>query len=229
MGHLKGSLAVVSNVYYIITSCLFLSVCSQGNTWAYDSPDTWNALCKVGVNQSPVHIDSAQAYYDPTLAMMVIFNLDSSINGTFVNMGKQGFKWAVDDWVDLKTVPKIVGRGGGFPTPLNQSVLNNNFNLHYILFHWGDTDCQGSEHIIDYHPSPLEMQAYFSNSRYTDGLASSYADGWVAISILFSIQPMDNLAFNPMLDAIGQATNPGTSGISNVTFLFLQLTSFICF
>ena len=58
-----------------------------------------------------------------------------------------------------------------------------------IRFHWGLSDTQGSEHSIDNHFAPLEMQIYMYSERFRDLRQASGHDGGVAVqSFLFEVR-----------------------------------------
>lgn len=68
----------------------------------------------------------------------------------------------------LKFSVKVTGvwSGGALPN-VTKGPLNDTYNFHSMIFHWGPSNDEGSEHTLDYVKFPMELQMVHVKKCYT--------------------------------------------------------------
>ncbi|KAA0199057.1 carbonic anhydrase alpha, 4-like [Hyalella azteca] len=123
-------------------------------------------MCRDGRRQSPINVDPRTLLFDPNLSPFT---------------------------VDKTSVRLVTPRGGseGSNPLANMSggPLSYTYSLTHTRLHFGDTDQQGSEHLLDGRPFPAELQIYGYNSQLYQNFseASSKVYGVAAIAIFLQI------------------------------------------
>ncbi|KAM4705400.1 carbonic anhydrase 1-like [Rhinophrynus dorsalis] len=134
-------------------------------------------------HQSPINIHTRKVKYDPSLKPLNI-SYDPKTVKRIVNVG-HCFNVEYEDECD-KSV-------------LSEGPLTGHYRLCQFHFHWGSSDKDGSEHIIDGHIYPAELHiVHWNSQRYPN-----FAD---------AVQHPDGLAVLGVFLKIGEA-NPGLQNI----------------
>uniref|UniRef100_A0A8D0HBY3 Carbonic anhydrase n=1 Tax=Sphenodon punctatus TaxID=8508 RepID=A0A8D0HBY3_SPHPU len=145
--------------------------------WGYSKdigPDTWhkNYPFAKGDNQSPVELNTDAIHQDPIL-LPWFTSYDPGASKTLLNNGKT-CKVVFDDTFD-----RSVLRGGPLP---------GIYRLRQLHFHWGSTDNQGSEHIVDgaRYAAELHLVHWYSKySNYAEALRQN--DGVTVVAVFLEV------------------------------------------
>ncbi|KAF3424697.1 hypothetical protein E2986_13587 [Frieseomelitta varia] len=171
--------------------------------WTYDGPGFWGLinpdwwLCHKGRRQSPVNLEPSRLLFDPNLQPLHVDK--HRVGGVLANTG-HSVVFAVDN--DTR-----------HPVNISGGPLSYRYQFHEIHLHFGLDDRTGSEHTVDGHAFPAELQIFGFNSQlynnFTDALQR--AQGIVAVSLLLQVGDLSNpelRIFTEQLDKIkygGQA------------------------
>ncbi|XP_076240964.1 carbonic anhydrase 1 [Calliopsis andreniformis] len=155
-----------------------------------NGPHAWKVLYPAsnGSNQSPINITSRLA---------VVVQLSEPLRWTGYNKGPLSMTIANNGnnvivntmWSNL-TRPYI--KGGS---------LNGVYDLCSMVFHWGQSNEEGSEHTLDYVRYPMELQVFHIKRSFNspqDAISAKANDGMLILSFFFQITNADN----PYLDHI---------------------------
>ncbi|KAG9478694.1 hypothetical protein GDO78_012382 [Eleutherodactylus coqui] len=146
---------------------------SRRHDWGYGAvygPDTWADYfpCAKGQNQSPIELHTRYIKHDASLRPWTV-SYRSASSMTIANDGN--------------TV-KVMFDGSSGNFLLKDGPLIGSYRLRQLQFHWGSSDDQGSEHVIDGLRYSGEMQFIHWNSKYDNVTeAKIHPDGVVIISV----------------------------------------------
>ena len=120
----------------------FSGLYGLSHAWDYTSLGTdWPddiAACE-GSNQSPINIVKAEAISAaPTRSLR---KACASVTGKFVNEDGNILKFELPNEKALVS-PSESLTGGPFD--------DTKYYFHHFVIHWGDADCEGSEHTVDF-------------------------------------------------------------------------------
>ncbi|KAJ0023404.1 hypothetical protein NQD34_003303, partial [Periophthalmus magnuspinnatus] len=140
-------------------------------------------------NQSPINIVDQEAkvsieYQELTLEG---FSAESSNKTSMKNTGKTVAIMLKDDYFV---------RGAGLP---------GRFKAEKVEFHWGPSNgSEGSEHSINGHRFPVEMQIYMYNSDDFDSLTAALREKRIiaAMAVFFQVGAKDNPAVEPIIHGL---------------------------
>ncbi|XP_072743312.1 carbonic anhydrase 1 [Anoplolepis gracilipes] len=155
-----------------------------------NGPHTWKDLYpgSIGNNQSPINITTrfAVVVQPPEPLRWSNYNMEP-LSMTIANNGHtvifQG-SWASNARPQLQGGP-----------------LTDLYDFSHVLFHWGPSNEEGSEHTLDYVRYPMELQIVHRKrgiKSTLDAIALGAKDGIAIVSFFLQI----NYADNPYLDHI---------------------------
>ncbi|KAM3928926.1 carbonic anhydrase 13-like [Leptodactylus fuscus] len=124
-------------------------------------------------HQSPINIYTKQVRYDASLKPLYIY-YDPKSSRRLVNMG-HCFNVEFEDTSDRSVI--------------TNGPLTGYYRLRQFHFHWGSSDKDGSEHVIDGHEYPAEMHiVHWNAQRYPSfDEAVKHPDGLAVIGVLLKI------------------------------------------
>ncbi|XP_073997738.1 carbonic anhydrase-related protein B isoform X3 [Rhodnius prolixus] len=178
------SLKLVLQAALILSGVLGLS---WESWWTYDGisgPAFWGlinpewSMCTKGRRQSPVNLEPNKLLFDPNLRVL---HMDKHrVNGVLTNTG-HSVLFRVDN-----TTRQHVNFTGG--------PLSYKYQLHHIHIHYGLDDGMGSEHTINGHTFPAEIQIFGFNSQLYSNFSEAIhrSQGIVAISVLLQLGDLSN-------------------------------------
>ncbi|CAH1772387.1 unnamed protein product [Owenia fusiformis] len=184
---------------------------SQG--WNYGSlgPVTWaDNFPQCGeANQSPVNIDIGAAEYDSSLNAFGFRNFDKKANNELENTGT--------------TARMLLGENKG--VFLYNGGLDGRYITEGFHFRWG------SDHTINGRQFPLELHigsysAKFGTFMEAIGASATEPDSVMAMAVLFEISPNDNVALEPIVNALGQIQTAGSKAKITGSLRFEDLLPF---
>nr|DBA24161.1 TPA: hypothetical protein GDO54_011858 [Pyxicephalus adspersus] len=123
--------------------------------------------------QSPINIQTRKTKYDSSLKPLYI-NYDPKTSQRLVNVG-HCFNVEFDDSSDRSV--------------LSEGPLASYYRLRQCHFHWGTSDRNGSEHVIDGKTYPAELHIVHWNSKMypSFGEATKHSDGLAVLGVLLKI------------------------------------------
>ncbi|XP_037630135.1 receptor-type tyrosine-protein phosphatase gamma-like isoform X3 [Sebastes umbrosus] len=163
--------------------------------WAYSGiygPDEgWSSAypaCRER-NQSPVNIVDQDTKVSTEYQELTLegFDSESSNKTSMKNTGKTVAIMLKDDYFV---------RGAGLP---------GRFKAEKVEFHWGPNNgSEGSEHSINGHRYPVEMQIYMYNSDDFDSLSAALREkrSIAAMAVFFQVGGKDNPAVDPIIHGL---------------------------
>ncbi|XP_033333149.1 carbonic anhydrase-related protein B isoform X1 [Megalopta genalis] len=168
--------------------------------WTYDGisgPGFWGlinpewCLCNKGKRQSPVNLEPSKLLFDPNLRPLQIDK--HRVGGVLENTGHR-VAFAVDN--DTR-----------HPVNISGGPLSYRYQFHEIHLHFGLDDRTGSEHTVDGHAFPAELQIFGFNSQLYNSFSDALhrAQGIVAVSLLLQVGDLSNpelRIFTEQLDKI---------------------------
>jgi len=182
----------------------------MSNHWGYDGeegPEHWHKMfpCAAGKHQTPIDIQSDQAVFDPKLAQVPLtFTYDRNC---FKNVENTGHGLNVTGLSDASSSVQ-----GG--------PLSHEHKFLQFHFHWGTTDNEGSEHLVDGKHFPTELHIVNWNSQlYSspgEAVQSNKHDGLIVLGILFKIGRHNN-ELQKIVDHLGEITLKGQKASLNET------------
>ncbi|KAL2714787.1 carbonic anhydrase 3-like [Vespula squamosa] len=165
---------------------------------AHNGPHTWKTFYpeSTGYNQSPINITT-------TIAI-----------GEYDNI----------EWVGHNTVPcsmimandgnSVCGTWCGCAHPfIKGGPLTDIYNFHSMMFHWGPSDNEGSEHTINHVRYAMELQFIHVKRGFFSPLQAvllGAKDGVVIVSSFFNIMPVDNPYLDCIVTNLRYVTQPGS-------------------
>ncbi|KAK9303675.1 hypothetical protein QLX08_004682 [Tetragonisca angustula] len=167
-----------------------------------NGPHMWKLLYpdSNGSNQSPINITTQLAVvvqpskplrwngYDKRPLSMIIAN-----NGNNVTLNTT--------WGNLNR-PYIEG-----------GCLTSIYDLYSMVFHWGQSNDEGSEHTLDYIRYPMELQVWHIKRGFNtllDAIAAKESDGILIVSFFFQITNADNSYLDHVITNLWRIVKPGT-------------------
>lgn len=189
----------------LVFGTLFL--CNQANAddFGYDGahgPQHWGDSYKtcLGKYQSPIDIEDKDvriASY-PTLQFS---NVQDPHPAYMSNNGHTVMIRSVDS--DPTNVPMVHG-----------GPLNDTYVFQQLHFHWGKSDDEGSEDLINSHSFSMELHAVFWKKSYeSSDEALKHPDGLTVLAFLYQATNETNPNFEPIVSQIPEIATVG----SNVT------------
>ncbi|XP_044150793.1 carbonic anhydrase 3-like [Bufo gargarizans] len=157
--------------------------------WGYgtvNGPDTWADYfpSAKGQNQSPIELHTRYIRHDASLKPWTASYRPSS-SLTILNDG---------------TTIRVMFDGSSV---LKDGPLNGTYRLLQLQFHWGSSDDQGSEHVIDGLRYAGEIQFVHWNSKYDNITeAKKHPDGVAIIAVFLKIGKAKQ-HLNAIVEAIG--------------------------
>ncbi|XP_047358161.1 carbonic anhydrase-related protein 10-like isoform X1 [Vespa velutina] len=157
--------------------------------WGLINPDWW--LCNKGRRQSPVNLEPSRLLFDPNLQPL---HLDKhKVGGVLANTGH--------------SVVFAVENDTRHPVNISGGPLSYRYQFHEIHLHFGLEEHIGSEHTIDGHAFPAELQIFGFNSQLYNNFSDALhrAQGIVAVSLLLQVGDLSNpqlRTFTQQLDQI---------------------------
>ncbi|XP_077349092.1 carbonic anhydrase 13-like [Lithobates pipiens] len=133
--------------------------------------------------QSPIDIQTKRAKYDSSLKPLFI-QYNPNTSKRIINVG-HSFNVEFDDSSDRSV--------------LSEGPLTSHYRLRQFHFHWGASDRDGSEHVIDGQTYAAELHiVHWNSQRYLSfEEATKHSDGLAVIGVLLKIgEP------NPVLQSI---------------------------
>lgn len=184
--------------------------------WTYDGisgPGYWGVinpawtLCNRGRHQSPINIDPGQLVRDLSLDEAPKFTVDKRpISGSLYNTG-QALVFRVD--------PE---RATQMPVNITGGPLSYRYQFEQMFFHWsGDSDSSaegGSEHQINNHSFPGEIQLYGFNAHLFSNLSEAvlHPHGAVGVAIMLQVSNRDsNRGIKPLTAQLKKVIYRGQS------------------
>jgi len=160
---------------------------SGPNFWGLMNPE-WD-MCSRGKAQSPVNIDPGSIVYDPTLTQL---HTDKYIIP--IKMENTG-----------QTLLMTVSNTDHPPINITGGPLQYTYRFTEIFLHWGSRDKAGSEHSINHHSFPAELQIFGYNSDLYPNIsvARKSVRGLVAISLMIQVQDDHRNDHNHMHSGLG--------------------------
>ncbi|KAL7062180.1 hypothetical protein AAHC03_01289 [Spirometra sp. Aus1] len=142
-------------------------------TFMMYADDIWPA-CFRGKQQSPINIKAKDLIYDHTLKTLDIEGISSELTFNVTNAGQN-----VNILLDPASMP-VYFKGG---------PLSYQYRVHGALIKFGSSSQVGSEHQIDNHAFPGEVQMYaFNSDLYSNfSVAVSRPNGVAAISFFLKV------------------------------------------
>ncbi|XP_012288830.1 carbonic anhydrase 1 [Orussus abietinus] len=156
----------------------------------HNGPHTWKMLYPLsrGSNQSPINI---------TTRLATVVQPCESLKWNGYNARSSSMKMINDGNSVI-----ICGSWPEDSKPcLEDGPFHHVYDFHSMIFHWGPSDDEGSEHTLDFVRYPMEMQMVHVKRGFkspTDAIVLGAKDGMVIVSCFFQIGNGDN----PYLDHI---------------------------
>ncbi|XP_068956308.1 carbonic anhydrase 2-like [Petaurus breviceps papuanus] len=171
--------------------------------WGYEpglnGPECWYKAFPIahGKRQSPVEIEYSKTQYDGSLKPLK-FSYDPSTAKRIVNNG-HSFNVEFDDSTD-----KSVLSGG---------PLIGNYRLIQFHFHWGSSESQGSEHILDGKQYTAELHLVHWNTKYESFKVAVTKDDGLAVIGVFLQMGTAKPALQKVIDAMNKIQTKGEESV----------------
>ncbi|XP_027702817.1 carbonic anhydrase 2-like [Vombatus ursinus] len=167
--------------------------------WGYEpglnGPDSWYKAFPIalGKRQSPVEIEYSKTQYDDALKHLE-FSYDPSTAKRIVNNG-HSFNVEFDDSAD-KSV-------------LNGGPLMGNYRLVQFHFHWGSSESQGSEHVLDGKKYAAELHLVHWNTKYESFKVAVTKDDGLAVVGIFLEMGTAHPGLQKVVDVLSKIQTKG--------------------
>nr|CAD7438193.1 unnamed protein product [Timema bartmani] len=145
-----------------------------------DGPHTWRNKYpeSLGQSQSPVNIVSHQAVIiHPSTDLVWHRHRSQPMSMTLMNDGHTAL-------LHVTYLPEQRPQISG-------GSLNASYELFSLMFHWGPSDDEGSEHTIDSHRFPLELQMIYHKTGFSqplDAVVVGDKTGILIVAYLFEVK-----------------------------------------
>ncbi|XP_076651585.1 carbonic anhydrase 2 isoform X2 [Halictus rubicundus] len=189
----------------LVFGTLFLCNYANGDDFGYDGdhgPQHWGDSYKtcLGKYQSPIDIedkDVRTTSYPP----LKFFNVQDPHPAYMSNNGHTVMIRSTDQ--DPVNVPMVQG-----------GPLNDTYVFQQLHFHWGKSDDEGSEDLINNHSFSMELHAVFWKKSYeSSDEALKHPDGLTVLAFLYQATNESNPNFDTIVSQISEIATVG----SNVT------------
>ncbi|XP_015524303.1 carbonic anhydrase 3 [Neodiprion pinetum] len=90
--------------------------------------------------------------------------------------------------------------------------LNGCYDFYSMMFHWGPSDVEGSEHTLDYVRYPMELQMIHVKRGFNsplDAIVLGAKDGVMIISFFFQITNVENPYLDHIVTNLWRVSQPG--------------------
>lgn len=166
-------------------------------TFMMYAEDIWPA-CFRGKQQSPISIKVKDLIYDHTLKTLDIEGISSELTFNVTNAGQN-----VNILLDPASMP-VYFKGG---------PLSYQYRVHGALIKFGSSSQLGSEHQIDDHAFPGEIQLYaFNADLYSNfSVAVSRPNGVAAVSFFLKIGTESSPDLSALISTISEVKLKGES------------------
>jgi len=171
-----------------------------GHSWGYlkaNGPHTWTEVAPAakGLHQSPVNINTAEVEYDTQLeAKPLVIQYDPAKSKSILNNG-HSLQILIDGEGSLLT-------GGPYP---------HKYRAEQFHFHWGGTNTQGAEHLINNKQYSAELHIVHWNTE----LYSSFADaaksstGLAVLGVFLQVGDVEHKELNKLLTLLPSVQHAG--------------------
>ncbi|XP_073406488.1 carbonic anhydrase 3-like [Dendrobates tinctorius] len=161
---------------------------SRRHDWSYgnfNGPDTWADYfpCAKGQSQSPIELHTRYIKHDVSLRPWT-FSYRAASSMTIANDG---------------TTIRVMFDGSSV---IKDGPLTGSYRLRQLQFHWGSTDDQGSEHVIDGLKYAGELQFVHWNAKYDNVTEAKKNPDGVAIIAVFLKVGKVNQQLKAILEAL---------------------------
>jgi len=157
-------------------------LCNWNDWWTYDGisgPAYWGlinpawTMCNKGRRQSPININPASLTYDSSLSNLSIDK--HMVSGKITNTG-QTLVFKVEE--------------GQVPVNITGGPLAYKYQFQQMFFHWGSNGGPGSEHTVNHHSFPAELQLYGFNSQLYSNLseAQEFPGGVIGVAVMVQVK-----------------------------------------
>jgi len=184
-----------------------IPVCyGASGTYTYEKQSTWSGSCQSGTEQSPIDLNTNQAKVKDFPKISIHVNATMPMGVITVDNTGHSVTFKSDH---LKT---ILIAGGG---------LKGDYKVAQFHFHWGKTDAEGSEHLLDGKASPLEMHAVTMKTRFDSlkqALESDDRDALAVFGVFYQINDAGSDAMNEIGETLTVAKGQKASKDLNVKF-----------
>ena len=166
-------------------------------------------MCEIGKRQSPIAIDSDNAFIDASLGPLQFLHYEKLRHGLFTNNG-HSVVFTLDNQENFDGKSNLSALENGRPM-IKGGGLVGEYYLTQLHFHWGNGSVgQGSEHVVNGKAAPLEVHFVHFNSKY-ESLAEAlkFDDGVAAVAFLFAEEKSLNheTDYNQFDNLINQVTH----------------------
>ncbi|XP_031829517.1 carbonic anhydrase 1 [Nomia melanderi] len=166
----------------------------------HNGPHMWKTLCSAnnGSNQSPINIATQFVVVQSSEPLQWTGYNKGPLSMTIMN---NGYNVIVNAMWNALAQPYI--RGG---------PLTSTYNFHSMVFHWGQSNEEGSEHTIDYVRYPMELQVYHLRHDFKspmDAIAIEAYNSMLVVSFLFQITNADNPYLDHIITNLWRIQQPG--------------------
>ncbi|KAG8236516.1 hypothetical protein J437_LFUL012802 [Ladona fulva] len=120
-------------------------------------------------------------------------------------------------------VVKAAWNNGKRPT-IKGGILDGEYIFHEIHFHWGATNFEPSEHLINGYSFPLEMHLVHYKKKYeTIKNAKDYNDGLAIVAYVFEAGDVDNPILQNIIGNLPNIPTPSSSPVELTPFKISKL------
>jgi len=184
-----------------------IPVCyGASGTYTYEKQSTWSGSCQTGMEQSPIdlRINDAKEKDFPKISI----NGNATMPMGVITVDNTGHS------VTFKSdnLSTILITGGG---------LKGDYKVAQFHFHWGKTDSEGSEHLLDGKASPLEMHAVTMKTRFASlkkALESKDRDALAVFGVFYQINDAGSDAMREIGETLTVAKGQKETKEINVKF-----------
>lgn len=201
---------------YLVLFLTFISipVCVYGEGsggYTYDKQGSWSGSCQSGKEQSPIDIKTATAKVKKFPEIAINAKANEPIGEVNVNNAGHSVTFSNDDFLNIEI------SGGG---------LSGVYKMVQFHFHWGKTDTNGSEHLVDNKASPLEMHTVTMKKKFASlkaALDSSDRDALAVFGVLFEVKDNEPTTLHPFKDKRILAVEKGNKESKTLNMKFRDL------